>query len=120
VPLADGFKSGAHPHTLHHELVRGAVTQRLVQALRPNDYPGFRSRQEFKQTRSEVVVSQKDKPWISSRSSPREPFSQDWPNFSINPDLHQPRLPGFSETGVGFLSASLIAWPNTEIGRIDL
>jgi hypothetical protein len=30
-----------------------------------------------------MVVSQKDKPWISSRSSPREPFSQDWPNFSI-------------------------------------
>ena len=33
VPLADGLKSGTHPQTLHQELVRGAVTQRLVQAL---------------------------------------------------------------------------------------
>jgi hypothetical protein len=32
VPLADGLKSGTHPQTLHEELVRGAVTERLVQA----------------------------------------------------------------------------------------
>jgi len=33
VPLADGLKSGTRPQTLHQELVRGAVTERLVQAL---------------------------------------------------------------------------------------
>src|SRR5580700_7183181 len=33
VPLADRLKSRAHPQTLHQKLVRGAVTERLVQAL---------------------------------------------------------------------------------------
>ena len=33
LPLADRLKSGAHPQSLHQELVRGAVTERLVQAL---------------------------------------------------------------------------------------